>query len=341
ALGWDHPRRPRRATSTRRHHLHPQHRDGRPRPGRGTRTEQVLRPGACGHRPRLHRRAGIGDRLPGPQRRRQDHHAAHAARADAARRRHRDLQRGPLHRAAGSPAHRRGGARDRLPPGPDRTQPPARLLPRRRSPAVPGRRGPGAGRAGRRRQPPRRRLLPRHAAAARAGHRPARRPRRPRPGRARQRPGPRGHPVAARLPPAHGPRPGPHGAGLQPPAVRGRADRRPGGHRRCRTARPRGLHGAAALGCRRRGHGARPGPGRRPARGGTARRRRRGHPGGRHPDRARDHARRRGPPGVRHRRRAARAALTHQRARGDLLPAHQRLRAVRRSLSHRSGGLPM
>src|SRR4051795_1658509 len=43
-------------------------------------------------------------------------------------------------------------------------------------------------------RPPPRRLLPRHASAAGAGDRAARRPRRPRPGRAGERPGPRGHP---------------------------------------------------------------------------------------------------------------------------------------------------
>ena len=52
----------------------------------------------------------------------------------------------------------------------------------------------------------------------------------PRPRRARQRPRPRGHPLAARLPARAGRR-GPHGAALQPRAVRGRPDRRRGrGH---------------------------------------------------------------------------------------------------------------
>ena len=70
---------------------------------------------------------------------------------------------------------------------------------------------------------------------------PARRPRRPRARRAGQRPGPRGHPVAARLHPAPRARRGPHRAGLQPPAVGGRADRRPRGDRRRRPTGPRGL----------------------------------------------------------------------------------------------------
>ena len=100
-------------------------------------------------------------------------------------------------------------------------------------PLEPRRRDARPGRAGRRRQPARRRLLPRHAPAARAGDGAARRPRRPRARRAGQRPRPRGHPVAARVHPAPGPRPGAHGARLQPPALRGRADRRPrGDHRR-------------------------------------------------------------------------------------------------------------
>ena len=107
-------------------------------------------------------------------------------------------------------------------------------------PRRPGRRGARPGRPGRRGRPAGRRLLPGHAPAARAGDGAARRPRRPRARRAGQRAGPRGHPVAARLPPAPGPRAGPHGAGVQPPAVRGGADGRPRGHRRRRPAGARG-----------------------------------------------------------------------------------------------------
>ena len=82
-----------------------------------------------------------------------------------------------------------------------RPRPPAGVLPRRRATAVPRGRGARPGRSGRGRPTACRRLLARHAAAARrlpprcsatrgAGAR-----------RAGQRPGPRGHPVAARLPP--------------------------------------------------------------------------------------------------------------------------------------------
>ena len=63
-----------------------------------------------------------------------------------------------------------------------------------------GRRGARPGRARPRPAPEGRRLLPRHAAAARAGDRAARRPGGARARRAGQRAGPRGHPVAARLP---------------------------------------------------------------------------------------------------------------------------------------------
>ena len=87
------------------------------------------------------------------------------------------------------------------------------------------RRAAGAGRAQRRGQPPRGRLLARHAPAARPRRRAARRPAGARPRRARQRPGPAGHPLAARLP-AHARRRGPRGARLQPRARRGRPDRR-------------------------------------------------------------------------------------------------------------------
>ena len=70
-----------------------------------------------------------------------------------------------------------------------------------------------------------RRLLARHAAAARHRRRAARRPSRAHVRRAVQRHGPRGHRLAARLPEGPG-RPGPGGAGLQPP------DERAAGHRR-------------------------------------------------------------------------------------------------------------
>ena len=142
-------------------------------------------------------------------------------------------------------------------------------------PRLPGRRGPRPGGPRRRRGPPRRRLLPRHAAAAGPGRRPARGPRRPRAGRAGQRPGPRGDPVAARIHPVPRARGGPHRPGLQPPALGGRADRRPGGHRGRRATGPRGHHRAAPLRRRRRRHGARAQPRGRPSRRRAARRRHR------------------------------------------------------------------
>ena len=79
--------------------------------------------------------------------------------------------------------------------------------------------------AQRRRRPARGRLLARHAPAARPGGGAARRPEGAGARRARQRPGPAGHPLAARLP-ADARRRGPGGAGLQPRAGRGRPDRR-------------------------------------------------------------------------------------------------------------------
>ena len=163
-----------------------------------------------------------------------------------------------------------------------------------------------------------------------AGHRPDRRPRRPGAGRAGQRPGPRGHPVAARLPAPPGPRAGPHDPGVQSPAVGGGADGRPRGHRRRRPAGARGLDGAAASGGRRRRHGPRP----RPRGAGSPRCSRAGGATWRTPTAASPSPappRRGRPPRLHRRGRAARAPVADQRARGDLLPAHHRPGAVRRS----------
>ncbi len=71
------------------------------------------------------------------------------------------------------------------------------------------------------------RAVHRHAAAAQPRHRPARRPPGAAARRAGQRPRPRGHRLAARIPAGAG-RAGLRGAGLQPPARRGRAGGRPG-----------------------------------------------------------------------------------------------------------------
>ena len=117
------------------------------------------------------------------------------------------------------------------------------------------------------------------------------------------------------------PRAGPHDPGVEPSAVRGRADRRPRRHRRRRPTGAGGLDGAAPLRRRRGGHGPRPrprwpgsptcsappatpcprptaplGPGSTPAESATA-------------PLPQD--------------RAARAAPADQRPRGDLLPAHR------------------
>ena len=92
-----------------------------------------------------------------------------------------------------------------------------------------------ARRAHRCREPPRRRLLARHAPAARPGGRPAGRPAGARARRARQRPRPAGHPLAARLPALARPR-GAGRARLQPRAGRGLPDRR-----RRRGHQPRAL----------------------------------------------------------------------------------------------------
>ena len=114
--------------------------------------------------------------------------------------------------------------------------------------AVAGRAGLARRRAARARRHPRRRtqaggrLLDGHAPAARPRRRPARRPARHHPRRAGQRPRPRGHPLAARLP-APPRRRGPHAAHLQPHALRGRAD---GRRRRHHRQRPRVAQGTVA-----------------------------------------------------------------------------------------------
>ena len=97
------------------------------------RSDQGLRQGQGGRRPQLQCRAGLGDRLPRPQRRRQDHHPA-----DAARTGHPDLGDGDdrgeaLRRAERSRPHRgsRSGG-DQLPSRPHRPQPPTGMLRRRR-----------------------------------------------------------------------------------------------------------------------------------------------------------------------------------------------------------------
>ena len=70
-----------RASAARRAHRRPRADEGVPRQHPGSRS------------PQLHRRAGLGHRLPRPERRGQDHHAAHGARAGEPDRGHRDDRR--------------------------------------------------------------------------------------------------------------------------------------------------------------------------------------------------------------------------------------------------------
>ena len=124
---------------------------------------------------------------------------------------------------------RRGGARGRLPSGPNRPQPPQGRGHCRRAAGGPRRTGARPGRHDRARRPPRRRLLARHAPATRARLHPARRPGRVRARRADQRTRSRGHQVDPRVPAEPRPR-GTHRARLVAPAERGGADRRRGRH---------------------------------------------------------------------------------------------------------------
>src|SRR5918999_1450989 len=138
----------------------------------------------------------------------------------------------------------------------------------------------------------------------------ARRPARPRSRRARERPRPAGHPLAARLP-ARARRRGPHCADLEPRAGRGGADGRRGGRGQPREADRAGDGRGADRGDRRDGVGAEPrarqaprgaagqGRGRRAGAGGLALGDRvdaRG--GGRHRGRARRSGPRAVPPGA-------------------------------------------
>ena len=154
-------------------------------------------------------------------------------------------------------------------PRPSRRRPPRRLGPARRphrprgahprrqdhGPAdVAGRRDARARVARRHRgQAPGPQLLPRHASAARHRPRAARRPVGADPRRACQRARPGRHPLDAR-PPQGLLRPRRHRAALQPPAQRGRADRRRDAADRPRQDRRPRHQGRAARGRRRRRH---------------------------------------------------------------------------------------
>ena len=241
------------------------------RTDRRRRSDQGLRRrGARGRPAQFHGRSRHGDRVPRPERRRQDDHAASPARARPPHVRHRDDRRAAL--PPDPPAADRGGRGAgvlELPPGPDRAEPPADPVHRRRPADVTGRRGAPPRRVGRRRAPQGAHLLARHAATARPGRGAARRPTGARARRAGQRPGPGGHPLAAERATCPGRR-RPHGPGVQPSAERGRGDRRPRrdpqpwppGHRRP-DRRPRGRNRP----CRRPHATARTVAGRGPAAG--------------------------------------------------------------------------
>ena len=109
-------------------------------------------------------------------------------------------------------------------PGRRASRPPALAGPQQRPGQAPGRRGAGPGRAGERGPQTRRRLLPRHAPAARHRRGAARRPADPDAGRTGERARPGRHRVDPWSVAAAGRR-GPRGVRLQPP------DGRAGGHR--------------------------------------------------------------------------------------------------------------
>ena len=202
-----------------------------------------------------------------------------------------------------------------------------------------GRRRPAGRRDARARRDPRgrpqacRRLLDGHAPAPRPGRRHARRPAGAHPRRAGQRPRPRGHPLAARLP-APRRRPGQDRPRLEPHAPGGRAD---GRRRRDHLQRPARQAGADGRPARRR-----PQPGahlrpRRPRRG--AARRRRHERGGRGRRAARRHRR----PAPHRRRRPARrapglrAAPRRHRPRGAVLLADRGPEPQSRGGARRAG----
>ncbi len=259
-LSWaHHGGGPRRSRRPRRREQAGARTTGVHRAHRGARSDQAVRFLHRRRPPRLRGRAGTDHRVPRPERQRQDDDPAHAARSRACHGRHGDHRRPPLRRDP-QPAHRRRvrPRGDELPPGTHRTQPPARPGRCGRRAGLARRRAARARRHPRGRTPAGGRLLDGHAPAAGPRRRPPRRPSRHHPRRAGQRPRPRGHPLAARLP-APPRRRGPDPAHLQPHALRGRADgRRRRHHRQRSTGRPGHRRRAA-----RRADGLRPhvGPG--------------------------------------------------------------------------------
>ena len=185
------------------------------------------------------------DRLPRPERRRQVDHPADADRLDPAHVR-RDVHRRPhLPRPAQPrPAGRIDARRRRPAPGPYRPRDAQAGGCCHPGSVQPDRRDARTGRPDGCRQASRRPVLAGHAPAA--GHRagPDRRPARPDPRRAGERPRPRGNPLDAR-PGARLRRSRGNSAAVEPPAHRGAGDGRPAGrdrqrpdHRRRRPERP-------------------------------------------------------------------------------------------------------
>ena len=169
---------------------------------RGARPDQAVRQLHRRRPPLLHRRAGPDHRLPRPERRRQDDHAAHAARPDPAQRRlgdHRRPATTTTSRSRSPSSARRWRRPTSTPAAPAATTcacSPTRLG----ICADPRRRDARARRHPRGREEAGRRLLDGHAPAARPRRRDARRPAGADPRRTGQRPRPRRHPVAAGLP---------------------------------------------------------------------------------------------------------------------------------------------
>ena len=168
---------------------------------RGPRPDEDVRTGRRGPRSRLHGRAGPDHRLPRTERRREDDHAADAARPRRADERHRDDRWPPVPGDRRPDAvGRRGPRGDELPPGPTGPEPSEDGRHGGRHRPLAHRRRARHGRPDRGRQAQGRWLLARHAPAARAGDCAPRRPGRPHPRRAVERPRPTGHRVAARVP---------------------------------------------------------------------------------------------------------------------------------------------
>ena len=181
---------------------------------------------------------GPGHRLPRAERCREDHHACGCCSAWPPPTRGTATiggrtVRGP-HAAGAAHRGRPGGLL--VPSRAHRARPPAGLRPADRGRGRAMRRGPGHSRPVGGRGPAHRRVLDGDASAAGAGHNTAGGPPGAAARRARQRPRSGGDRLAPAVPALPG-RAGPDGAGLQPRALRGRADRR---RRRDHRPRPAG-----------------------------------------------------------------------------------------------------